>query len=221
MKTIAAVLLTAAALSIAPLFGVPALAQAVTSPTAHDARNDWDFLYGTWRTHYRILRHRLVNNHDWSSCEGTSVIRPFWQGDGNLEDGDFACPKRYSRSVTLRLYNRTTHKWSLWWGTRKLGLVPPPQVGEFDANGVGNFDAPDIQEGKHVIVRFRWTHVNGVPHFEQLFSTDHGATWETNWTTDYERVPSTSKGVWNATRERTTTRQTNVILRRMVSMMTR
>jgi hypothetical protein len=83
----------------------------------------------------------------------------------------------------------------------------------------GNFDTPDIQEGKHVIVRFRWTRVNGAPRFEQAFSTDHGATWETNWTTDYERVPATNNGVWTATpRERTRARERSTVLRRMVSM---
>lgn len=185
--------LTAAVLTALILIGA-----APSAPAARDGSSDFNFLFGTWRTHYRLLRHRLANNHDWYSCEGTSVIRPFWNGAGNLEDGDLKCPKRYVGGLTLRLYDPSTHQWQLWWGTRKLGVVPPAQVGRFDENGVGDFYAPDIQEGKHVIVRFQWTHPNGVPHFEQAFSTDRGKTWETNWTTDYERVAATSKGVWNA-----------------------
>jgi len=186
-----------AALLFGPIAATSTLAQSQATPTALDGHRDFDFLFGTWRTHYRILRHRLVNDHEWYSCEGTSIVRPFWGGSGNLEDGDLHCPNRYVGGITLRLYNATTHQWSLWWGTRKLGLVPPPQVGHFE-NGVGDFYAPDIQEGKHVIVRFEWSRVNGNPHFAQAFSADHGKTWETNWTTNYERVSPTTKGVWNS-----------------------
>jgi hypothetical protein len=166
--------------------------------TTHDGRNGFDFLMGRWRTHYRILRHRLVGNHDWVDCYGTSIVRPFWAGGANLEDGDLKCPDRYVGGMTLRLYDAPTHRWTLWWGTRKLGIAPPPQVGHFE-KGAGDFYAPDIQEGRHVIVRFRWTQIDGNPHFEQAFSSDKGKTWETNWTTDYRRVPASTQGVWNAT----------------------
>ena len=190
MKVVAAAILFAA-LSIGSLCAVPTYAATVTlvTPTTRDGRKDFDFLFGTWRTHYRLLRKRLSNNHDWYSCEGTSVIRPFWGGSGNLEDGDLRCPNRYIGGMTLRMYNADTHQWSLWWGTRKLGLVPPPQVGHFDAADEGEFFANDTYAGKPIVVRFKWTLLPGDhPHFEQAFSTDNGKTWETNWTTVYDRV---------------------------------
>jgi hypothetical protein len=35
-------------------------------------------------------------------------------------------------------------------------------------------------------VRFLWTQVtSGRPHWEQAFSADAGANWETNWTMDF------------------------------------
>jgi hypothetical protein len=168
------------------------------APTARDGSQDFDFEYGTWRTHYRLLKYRLVGDHEWYDCYGTSVIRPFWGGSGNLEDGDLKCPTRYVGGMTLRLYDARTHQWTLWWGTRKLGIAPPPQLGHFNADGVGEFYAYDSWQGKPEITRFQWTRVNGNPHFEQAFSTDRGKTWETNWTTDYERVSPSTKGVWNA-----------------------
>lgn len=198
MNKCLAVAALAAALIAGPLGG-RVLAQSAASATARDGHHDFDFLFGTWRTHYRILRKRLANNHDWYDCEGTSVIRPFWAGSGNLEDGDLHCPTRTVGGMTLRMYDAQTHDWSLYWGTRKLGLVPPPQVGHFDSQGIGDFYAPDVQEGKHVIVRYQWSHPAGRPHFEQAFSTDGGKTWETNWTTDYEPVAASTKGTWNAT----------------------
>ena len=142
------------------------------APTARDGRNDFNFAYGTWRTHYRILKDRLVGSHQWYECHGTSVFRPFWGGSGNLEEGDMTCPNRYIGLMTLRLYDAQTHQWTLWWGTKKLGIPPPPQVGHFDANGVGDFYSYDNWKGTPIIVRFHWTKVNGNPHFEQAFSTD-------------------------------------------------
>src|SRR5580704_18313702 len=193
MRTFAiAVLLLAAASVHGPLAPAPSLAQSASAPTAHNGSHDFDFLIGTWRTHYRILRHRLSNSHEWYACDGASTIKPFWGGSGNLEDGDLHCPTRYIGGMTLRLYNAGTHQWSLYWGTRKLGLVMPAQVGHFE-NGVGEVYAPDTYEDKHVIVRFKWELRSGDhPYFEQAFSADNGRTWEPNWTTIYTRVPSTA-----------------------------
>ena len=175
----------------------PSAAQSAAAVTSRDGHSDFNFEYGTWRTHYRLLKKRLANNHEWVTCEGTSVIRPFFGGYGNIEDGDLMCPNRYIGGLTIRTYSAATHQWTIWWATKKDGIDPPAQVGHFDADGTGEFYAHDIQVGKHVIVRFKWTHPNGVPYFEQAFSADNGKTWETNWTTTYERVSESSKGTWN------------------------
>ena len=195
MRTIATAVIVTAVLLVGPLFAFGATTAAAT---ARDGHKDFDFLFGTWRTHYKLLRHRLSNNHEWYDCEGASVIRHFWNGSANLEDGDLHCPppRGYVHGMTLRLYDAASHQWSLYWGTTKLGLVMPPQVGHFDKNGVGEFFAHDTFQGKPIIVRFRWTVLKGDhPHFEQAFSADNGGTWETNWITDYTRTtPATSGG---------------------------
>ncbi|HEU5481260.1 MAG TPA: hypothetical protein VFU90_15550 [Candidatus Tumulicola sp.] len=191
MRLAAAATLTIAAFALGgPLAAAPASpAASLIAPTTRDGHKDFDFLFGTWHTHYLILRKRLSHNHDWYACNGTSVIRPFWGGSGNLEDGDLHCPDRYIGGMTLRMYNAGTHQWSLWWGTRTLGLVPPPQVGHFDAKGTGEFYADDTYAGKPIVVRFKWSLRSGDhPRFEQAFSPDGGKTWETNWTTDYTRA---------------------------------
>lgn len=200
MNKLTAAILICAALLVGSLTATTASGASATTATTRDGHKDFDFLFGTWRTHYRLLRKRLSNNHDWYSCEGTSIIRPFWGGSANLEDGDLQCPNRNIGGMTLRLYNAGTHQWSLWWGTRKLGLQPPAQVGHFDGNNEGQFLARDTYEGKPIIVRFRWTLLPGDhPHFEQAFSPDNGKTWETNWTTVYTRAAPSTKGVWNST----------------------
>ncbi len=203
MKAIFRVLLMGAALfatstGAAPVPAAIPAPNYPVSPTARDGSRDFDFEFGTWRTHYRILKRRLAGDHTWYDCYGTSVVRPFWGGSGNLEDGDLKCPTRYVGGMTLRLYDGRTHQWTIWWGTRKLAVSPPQQVGHFNANGMGDFYAYDSWQGKPVICRFEWTIHNGNPHFAQAYSTDKGKTWETNWTTEYERVSPSTKGRWNA-----------------------
>jgi len=166
-----------------------AITNVTPAPSVRDGHNDFNFLFGRWRTHYRRLRHVLAHDHHWYDCYGTSVVRPFWHNSGDLEDGDLRCPKQYVAGMTLRLYSATTHQWSLYWGTQKLGLVPPPQVGHFNAKGVGEFFADDTWHGRPIVVRYLWKLLPGDhPYFEQAFSADHGKTWETNWTTVYTRV---------------------------------
>ncbi|MBV9027257.1 MAG: hypothetical protein JO311_01455 [Candidatus Eremiobacteraeota bacterium] len=170
-----------------PASRVPA--QSAAAPTTRDGHRDFDFLLGSWHTHYRLLKVRLQNNHQWYGCDGTSTVRPFWGGYGDLEDGDLRCPGSHIVGMTLRMYSARTHQWSLWWGTKARGLVPPPQVGHFDATGVGEFYAPDTHAGKPIIVRYKWRLLPGDhPYFEQAFSPDNGRTWETNWTTVYTRM---------------------------------
>jgi hypothetical protein len=186
----------AAALLISPPFWTPTLAATTATTTARDGQKDFEFLIGTWRTRYKRLRHPLSKSHDWYGCEGTSVVRQFWNGGANIEDGDLRCPHEYIGGMTLRLYSTTSHQWSLYWGTKKRGLAMPPQVGHFDANGVGEFFADDTFAGKPIVVRYKWTRLSGDhPHFDQAFSADGGRTWETNWSTDYTRTPLAVKSV--------------------------
>jgi hypothetical protein len=129
-----------------------------------------------------------MNDNEWFACDGISAVRPFWGGAANIEDGDLRCPAQYVRGVTVRLHDAATNRWMLYWGTQKNGLAPGlPQVGRFSASGIGDFLAPDTWDGKRVIVRYRWLPQSGNPRFEESFSTDHGRTWEVEWTTDYVR----------------------------------
>ncbi len=166
---------------------VPAQAASLITPTLHDGRSDFNFLLGHWHTQYR-LRKPLVHDTVWRSCTGAAVVTPFWDKEANLEVGTLNCPSRHTDSMTLRAYSRSTHQWSLWWGTKKLGVSPPQQVGHFNASGVGQFFANDTWNGKPIIVRYQWSMKKGLPHFEQAFSVDGGATWETNWICDYTRA---------------------------------
>ncbi|HEY4433825.1 MAG TPA: hypothetical protein VGM99_05430, partial [Candidatus Cybelea sp.] len=138
----------------------------VTS-TTYDNHHGFDFLFGTWTTHYRILRKRLAHDTVWYDCYGRSTIRPFWNGSANLEDGDLRCPqpRGYTHGMTLRLYDAATHQWSLYWGTTRIGLGLPQQATQAGHRAL------------QMVAKERRS-----PRFEQAFSTDHGRNWETNWT---------------------------------------
>ena len=73
----------------------------------------------------------------------------------------------------------------LW---RVLGQPEVPVVGSFD-QGIGTFFADDVLDGRAIRVRFRWADTDtGSPLWEQAFSVDDGASWETNWRMHFTRA---------------------------------
>jgi hypothetical protein len=54
------------------------------------------------------------------------------------------------------------------WANRKDGFLVVPQIGEFK-DGRGEFYAQDTFNGKAILVRFVWTNMATIPHFEQSF----------------------------------------------------
>ena len=151
---------------------------------------DFDFLHGHWRVHHRRLRERLAGNDEWQTFDGVSTVQPLLGGQGNVDDNVFALDGNTIRGVTLRSFDPSTGQWSIWYlDTRApLGPLDPPVRGSF-RDGVGTFYADDTFAGRPIRVRFTWSAVNSAaPHWEQAFSADGGATWETNWAMDFRRV---------------------------------
>ena len=63
-----------------------------------------------------------------------------------------------------------------------------PVIGRF-TGGIGSFFAEDMLEGRPVKLRFLWLGTDSqTPRWEQALSEDDGASWETNWTMDFERA---------------------------------
>ena len=47
----------------------------------------------------------------------------------------------------------------------------------------------DVFEGRPILVRFIWSGITTpTPRWEQSFSDDGGATWETNWIMEFSRA---------------------------------
>jgi hypothetical protein len=168
--------------------GVYLLSFAAASAVRADGQHDFDFEFGTWKTHVSRLAQPLSGSKEWLELEGTSVVRPIMQGRANLVELDIAGPSGRIAGVSLRLYNPDTRQWSLNYAGLRSGTLTAPVVGGFN-NGRGEFFGLDTLEGKPVFVRF--VIVCPLPdtcRFEQAFSGDGGKSWEVNWIATDTRV---------------------------------
>lgn len=156
----------------------------------HDGQHDFDFEIGKWKAHLRYLRHRLSGSNDWEDFDGTVVTTPFMDGKGNLTEMNVESPTshRHIQNIAVRLYNPTSHQWSIYGADDKSAVFDPAQIGQFDGNR-GEFYASDIYQGRQVYIRFVWQNLGPTrTHFEQAFSADGGKTWEVNWIYDGTRL---------------------------------
>lgn len=154
----------------------------VTLPLESSAPKDFDFIIGDWIVHHKRLNERLVGCTTWTAFSGRSSTRKTLGGLGNLEDNILYHPEGTFRAAALRSYCTKTKNWSIWWlDSRNPSQLDKPVVGRFiDARGV--FYADDLLNGQPIKVRFTWLpHQNEEARWEQAFSGDGGATWETNW----------------------------------------
>lgn len=149
--------------------------------------DDFNFMFGRWTVRHRRLKERLSGCDDWDHFDGTSETRPILGGFGNIEDNFLDLPGGSYRAVTLRSFDAGSNLWTIWWldGRAPQGLDTPVR-GCFKGD-TGEFLAEDKLNGRPIKVRFLWrrgTH----PRWEQAFSEDDGATWETNWIMDFTQV---------------------------------
>lgn len=147
---------------------------------------DFDFILGDWRVHHRRLDERLSGCTRWTAFTGLSSTRPTLGGWGNLEDNLLHLPEGEVRAVALRACDPATQTWSIWWlDGRRPQQLDVPVVGRF-SDGRGVFYADDRLDGRPIRVRFIWcANPGGHPTWEQAFSPDAGASWETNWTMEF------------------------------------
>jgi hypothetical protein len=153
----------------------------------HDGRHDFDFIHGRWRVQNERLRARLVGSDDWEVFTAIDECRPLLGGIGNLEEFHTTWNGGYD-GLALRLYDLAARQWRIYWSSNRSGVLDPPVSGHFE-NGIGTFYGEDAHEGRPVRVRFLWNHTSAnTAHWQQAFSVDAGATWETNWHMWFRRL---------------------------------
>ena len=154
-------------------------------------RSGFDFLVGHWTVRHRRLKERLAGCTEWEAFPGTCCMRPLLDGQANVDDNVLELPSGIYRAAAIRAYDPATRQWSIWWlDSRQPRDLGTPVVGAFE-DGTGTFFADDILNGQPIRVRFLWTDITAVSaRWQQAFSPDGGATWETNWIMEFERAIS-------------------------------
>lgn len=152
------------------------------------SNHDFDFFIGAWRVEHARLRERLAGCDEWESFAGRTVTRKILGGFGNMDDNWLDLPGGAYRAVTLRSFDSGMRQWSIWWlDGRNPQVLDTPMRGVFEG-GVGHFYAHATFKGRPISVRFIWTPNDGDgPRWEQAFSEDSGASWETNWIMRFRR----------------------------------
>lgn len=180
--------------SMACLLGLAATlahgADTPAQPAGYDHVHDFDLFFGSWHSRQRRLKERLVGSKEWLEFEGTQVVRPLLDGQGNMTENRFTMPDgSIHRGVTLRAFDPKTQRWSIWWlDGNDPTSIDTPVVGSFE-HGVGTFYADDSFKGRPIKVRFTWSHLTQRSlQWEQAYSIDGGKTWETNWVAYFTRT---------------------------------
>ncbi|MGH8212663.1 MAG: hypothetical protein ACREPP_05470 [Rhodanobacteraceae bacterium] len=166
---------------------IPACPNA-SATAAHPGRHDFDFLVGHWSVRNRRLKQRLAGSHEWIEFEAKDSFVELPGGLGTEEHYSTDFWKGYA-ALGLHLYDPQHRSWTLYWADNRNapGTMQTLARGAF-VDGVGVFCAPDTFGGKPVTVRILWKRIdNRHVRWEQAFSVDHGASWETNWTMDFTR----------------------------------
>ncbi len=157
---------------------------------AYDATpHDFDFELGSWHTHLRRLLHPLTGPTTWVEYDGTSVVRPLWDGRSNVVELDVSGQAGRIVGLSLRLFDPDARTWSLNYASAAGGGMAVPAVGGF-RDGRGEFFDREEYGGRTILVRSVISQITPASYrFEQSFSADEGKTWETNWIADDTRVP--------------------------------
>lgn len=151
-------------------------------PSLYDGSHDFDFLGGAWQFRQGQLVEPLSGpNAAMRQSFGRLVARTAGVGTTTVE-WEATLPDTTRVSGFARMsYDPKTKEWTIREAGSPTGVPEPPVVGHFE-NGVGSFYGLREYRGRTVLVRLRWS-INGLGHarFDRAFSTDGGASWETNW----------------------------------------
>ena len=127
---------------------------------------------------------RHIGSSDWDAFSSTSRCWRLLDGIVNVDEID--CSARGFKGMTVRTLYRAQRTWSLQWVNSTKGALEPPVRGRFDGSR-GEFYGLDLDGSRPVLCRFIWTADVRSPRWEQAFSTDRGASWETNWIMAFTR----------------------------------
>jgi Protein of unknown function (DUF1579) len=144
---------------------------------ARDGQHDFDFNFGTWKTHIKRILDPLSGATKSIELNGTVTVRRVWDGRAQLEEIEADGPNGHWEGMTLFLYNPQAREWSQSFVNSKSGVLTAPLLGAFK-DGRGELFATDTFNDRSVLVRTVWSDIKpNSHHFEQSYSDDGGKTW--------------------------------------------
>src|SRR5215469_2431861 len=143
--------------------------------------HDFDFNMGHWKTQIRAVENPLSAPGVWSNLQGTHVVYRVWGDWADIGQLEVDGPGGHIEDLALRMYDRKTQQWRVYFANSKSGTLLQPMVGEFK-NGVGTFVFLDEQEGKTVLTRNVWSNITSNScNQDWAISVDGGKTWVPTW----------------------------------------
>ena len=163
-----------------------ALAMAQAAGLSGDL-HDWDYVMGDWTAVNRKLKKRWTNNPEWDEFPSRARYVQYLGGAANIDETTF--PTKGSGGLTVRVFDQQRRLWSIYWvDSKNPSDLGTPMVGGYRGEH-GLFYGEDEDDGQPIKVRFiRTKQPPDKDRWEQAFSKDGGASWETNWTADFTRI---------------------------------
>ena len=125
---------------------------------ARDGQHDFDFNFGTWKTHIKRILDPLSGATKSIELNGTVTVRRVWDGRAQLEEIEADGPNGHWEGMTLFLYNPQARQWSQSFVNSKSGVLTAPLLGAFK-DGRGELFATDTFNDRSVLVRTVWSDI--------------------------------------------------------------
>lgn len=143
--------------------------------------HDFDFNMGRWHTSIRALLNPLSAPNTWTNLQGTHTVYRVWDAWADIGQLEVDGPSGHEEFMALRLYDRKTQQWRVYFANSAAGTLDPPMIGGFK-DGVGTFVFLDEVEGKTVLVRNVWSGITAKEcHQDWAVSADGGKSWVPTW----------------------------------------
>lgn len=173
------------AIAAALILPVPAWAQPAAAPDP--AAHAFDFEFGDWKCHLSRRLKPLTGSNTWVEYDGTSIVRPWWNGKANLGELQLQGSAGHIEGMSVRVYNPASHQWGISFANSAQGQLGLPMIGGFK-DGRGEFYDQETLNDRAIFVRFVFSDVTPRSfQLEQAFSDDGGKTWEANWIAKFTR----------------------------------
>lgn len=148
----------------------------------------FDFLIGDWVVDNRRLAAPLSGSDEWYETGATASATTLHNGAISVDEMWYA--ELGFAGSSIRVHTAADDTWTIYWVNSDTGHLQAPVVGRWNADG-SRFVAtgPDEFEGTPILARYMWHSIEPrSATWEQAFSVDEGATWETNWVMTWRRA---------------------------------